>query len=291
MQIKLDFEHSLNLYHFNSKKMKSNKNTDRFKFFFIRCEIWCVSFGSDLLKCHESGSKLDVLVHSYRRLWSTHTHTHTHKRTRIHTIENGVNNSVFTLQTENFLRTKHYNQIANTCAPEIECTLLVFLWGMSLVNRLRYDFVLYARYFISKLTSNILIPCNTLYWSNAVENRLSAVARYNRFRSVSTAHPNCAGWCWLVRPDLCCYYRLHLVINWERWNYNSGKWTRYLAVIVGVGGLESSSSSSSHRQPLKWMLFSLFSLTGLINLGSEIQYLITIHSIVAPFVALSNANN
>lgn len=110
------------------------------------------------------------------------------------TQTNGVNNSMFTLQTERFfLRMKETLQLycQPECVREISDRLrCVFLWhGKAwIVNRLRSEYVLY---FIvcSNWRQNILIPCNML----SIGAMLSVVvAVRDRFFSltVSTAMPN-----------------------------------------------------------------------------------------------------
>lgn len=73
--------------HFNSKKKEFISSFPRIS---VGARLACVSFKRYTLKCHESGSKLDVLVHSYRGLINPHTHTHHTQQTRHETEKKTV---------------------------------------------------------------------------------------------------------------------------------------------------------------------------------------------------------
>lgn len=104
-----------------------------FKFFFFAINVWCeiglcVSFKRyNTLKCHESGSKLDVLVHSYRGLINPHTRNKWKKR---------CEQFGFYLATENFWLNECNITLLQT--KEIVYVVTVFLLSVVLwiVNRL-----------------------------------------------------------------------------------------------------------------------------------------------------------
>lgn len=108
--------------------------------------------------------------------------------------------------------------------------------------------VLYTIY--TQIDVNILIPCNII---RAMVFNALLLRWFFSFSPIK----------WLLdRPDSRRYYYIDM-LNWERWSHNSGKWSRYLAVIVVVAAwhrhtaiftMKSFSSLAVSNKFRKWLL-------------------------------------